>query len=1403
MRRVAATTAFVVGATLVSAVPASAEDVPYNYEAAREWTAWKVAEGTPSIARAATEALLGTDEDIRAFEQGGGADEAQAADNRAAAEALAGMDGPAVKAAAMTALAGTPEDVEAFISIGFQTAWLADERLRVYRVMEGAGPTTKAAAQAALNGTADDVTKFLSENQAKSEYADDRLAATRMLTGGVNSSGPALNAAAVQALAGTAADLRYFLVRGQHVARARDAEMASITKLTQQAKDAGETTSREALAASDTSRRAQNSAEAAKKAAQEAAAEAKAAGGSAKKASAAAGRAADAAQGAAKAAKEAKGAASAAMRAASVAEDAARRATTAASLTAQAASNAHSAAAAARSDKNKAADARKAAEKARDAAAAALELEKTRAERDRALAQAQEAVSAWKSSKANADAAADAADEASGQAGVSAEQAKRARDAAAAARREAAAAARAADRALTFAKAAAKASDQAFQFAKDAAAHATAAAAAADDAADHAGDASKAATESAKHAQAAVASADLAARAANQAVELEKLSREQDTLRLTEATEQGIEESQEAAAAHQAHNAAGGELVAWNRELLWDTEEEDRVNPSTRTLLDAATVPGASADVIRDNGRRAALELMQTGGQWTREAAQAAVAGTDVELQAWLSHGRLVAVGQDNRARLWSLNDKLAAGAEKTAAQAALDGDDAAVQKFLRTRNYAGKIAKDRTAAYAIQATAGPNLKAAVDRALAGTSADLHQFLRTGQHTARAADERIEAYRVMESGGPEVKATAQVALAGPASYVSYFLTTSRYQAAQRDNEQASHVAAIGKMILEAQSYAEKARSDANEALRVAALARKAEAEAINYANQAAASRTKADNYAQQAAASAAAAKKSADAAAQSATEAQQAAASAKASADKAARSAAVATAAADRAASDAAGAQRAAAQAKADAKAAGKDAKAAQAAADDAVLIYNEKLKAYEEQRRSEEAGSGSGGTGTAGNDHKTWSCLLPDQMSKECAQVYVSFADALLRPQQCSAVTARDTDTGCEMLGDIMDFAKDNPDLLLDALQFVLMACGMAPGVGEACDVIDAGVSLARGDYAGAALSGVSMIPFAGYVGTFFKGKRMSGKFRKALDVFEELAEKCDNVPNAPGVARFGNSFVPGTPVLLADGKRKPIEQVRVGDRVLATDPATGRTGARIVTATVGGAVATKQLVDITVDTDGDTGTDTAVISATAHHSFWAPHLRAWVSASALATGTKVQNAEGELVEIEGVQRRTITGAAYNFTVDGFHTYYVGAGEQSVLVHNCGKIDIDQGIFGAHPKDHVNKSDADLLDRARNDPSAGGRASALNGDAAQGQAVVDAVVAANRKKIDDWMAKHQNGEEYDLDHVADDVIGRIIYADGSKVESKKVRLVLKKIGKGTVPGHKGSWILKTIKVTE
>ncbi|WP_030229402.1 Hint domain-containing protein, partial [Actinoalloteichus caeruleus] len=47
-------------------------------------------------------------------------------------------------------------------------------------------------------------------------------------------------------------------------------------------------------------------------------------------------------------------------------------------------------------------------------------------------------------------------------------------------------------------------------------------------------------------------------------------------------------------------------------------------------------------------------------------------------------------------------------------------------------------------------------------------------------------------------------------------------------------------------------------------------------------------------------------------------------------------------------------------------------------------------------------------------------------------------------------------------------------------------------------------------------------------------------------------------------------NSFVPGTLVLLADGTHTPIEDIQLGDEVLASDPDTGEIGPQRVVATI-----------------------------------------------------------------------------------------------------------------------------------------------------------------------------------------------------------------------------------------
>ncbi|WP_455753186.1 RHS repeat-associated core domain-containing protein [Streptomyces chartreusis] len=148
-------------------------------------------------------------------------------------------------------------------------------------------------------------------------------------------------------------------------------------------------------------------------------------------------------------------------------------------------------------------------------------------------------------------------------------------------------------------------------------------------------------------------------------------------------------------------------------------------------------------------------------------------------------------------------------------------------------------------------------------------------------------------------------------------------------------------------------------------------------------------------------------------------------------------------------------------------------------------------------------------------------------------------------------------------------------------------------------------------------------------------------------------------------------NSFAADTQVVMADGTRKPIQDVAVGDTVLAGDPETGESGPRKVTALIRGSGG-KQLVDITVDTDGFSGTETSTITATDGHPFWVPALRKWVDAADLTAGQWLQTSAGTWVQISAIRHHAQSTTVYNLTVDDLHTYFVSAGAQGLLTHNA-----------------------------------------------------------------------------------------------------------------------------------
>lgn len=143
-------------------------------------------------------------------------------------------------------------------------------------------------------------------------------------------------------------------------------------------------------------------------------------------------------------------------------------------------------------------------------------------------------------------------------------------------------------------------------------------------------------------------------------------------------------------------------------------------------------------------------------------------------------------------------------------------------------------------------------------------------------------------------------------------------------------------------------------------------------------------------------------------------------------------------------------------------------------------------------------------------------------------------------------------------------------------------------------------------------------------------------------------------------GTAAKFCSFAGATLVLMADGTKKPIRDIRVGDQVVATDPETDEQVAKTV-----------EHVWKHEDTVTDLVVDGEVISTTEDHPFWNATDGEFQRADQLDTGDQVRAADGRLVSVSGLRLGTArTDVACNVEVEGIHTYHVGSAE--LLVHNA-----------------------------------------------------------------------------------------------------------------------------------
>jgi uncharacterized protein YfaS (alpha-2-macroglobulin family) len=195
--------------------------------------------------------------------------------------------------------------------------------------------------------------------------------------------------------------------------------------------------------------------------------------------------------------------------------------------------------------------------------------------------------------------------------------------------------------------------------------------------------------------------------------------------------------------------------------------------------------------------------------------------------------------------------------------------------------------------------------------------------------------------------------------------------------------------------------------------------------------------------------------------------------------------------------------------------------------------------------------------------------------------------------------------------------------------------------------------------------------------IGTDYKGKPVDGEIGvwtidKALfelidrgpgDIFNTFwSKRYDNTRSAhslqgilftSNLAEMGGCFTGDTPVLLADGSEKSIQDIRPGEMILTR---VSETDATLVPARVGRVH--------TVEEDGYIIINDTLRVTAAHRMFVDGH---WQAAGDIQVGSVLVDLAGNAVRVEQIafQREDVT--VYNLMVEQYHTFFAGG----VWVHN------------------------------------------------------------------------------------------------------------------------------------
>ncbi|MEU6818802.1 ricin-type beta-trefoil lectin domain protein [Streptomyces sp. NPDC046860] len=822
---------------------------------------------------------------------------------------------------------------------------------------------------------------------------------------------------------------------------------------------------------------------------------------------------------------------------------------------------------------------------------------------------------------------------------------------------------------------------------------------------------------------------------------------------------------------------------------------------------DAARAAADGADAAATDAEAAATRARSEADAATRAAAEADAAATRAEAAAKRSRAAADAAQADKlkadaavRTSTSAVADAIKASQDASSeAKTAVALADEAEQHAKDARNQADEAKKQAAIALAAAVKA-----AGYAHVTAQAAADAHQA---------AAKVAAPANDAVQLGAPYVDTDAAaglVVLTGQGAK-----SVAEQQAAVAD----AHAANAAGEAQAARNIADQASSDTKEAYQHAATAAQYAADARTYSKQAL-------GYASEAAKAAAAAASSLARTIEYDQQATSDAAAADDAADHAEGWASDARDAADAAELDAAAARSAASAAEQDARdarsaadRADTAATEAETAAKDADRYADEAQEAAERAERAEagkqvQTGAATGVGGVFSVIDEIRQRGEPERLPNEChgidcnTMVFVAHFDAVVSYYLCLDPDEPATESGCPAEDTVFlktqtftglsktvkvsawDVTKDVWKGIYDSIIGDFTGCYHklnGDGSGSYGDCAWAATWLPIGGPMARITEAIRAVDASLRTGV---GVSDALKALKALDVDAQTVAAVERSVNAFDELRTAcrtNSFPGSTQVVLADGRRKALRDVRPGDLLLATDPATLRTRGEPVTRTFHHTAT--DLLDVVLADGGS-------LTTTPGHRFFVTG-RGWTLASDLRAGDALRGPDGtprRVTEVSG-RHESRPRTVYDLTVSGLHTFYAVAENSPVLVHNCNDLVADDQAFprlahalDEHTAGYVTRDEAKALAEEKGGP---------NGvflDVQTAQQVVDYALADKAGEITRWLRGSAREKALTGYFGAKNSLGYVAQADGSfTAAGNGYKIVLKR-----AKGHKFGYYVYT-----